>query len=257
MQSRPAAIVPDKPVAGLVASLPAAIPATPLVTPQAEAPAVIVADAGVSAMPVKTADAQPSDAAPVQAQSQVAHEQSLGPKEELLPPVATAVQAPPVLNAPAPAAISPTIPTIAAPGRPASKPALAEKAPAIAAAKPAANGATTAKTIQKDGDVELIAALLNRVATRPDAPASDTVRKARPDEMQKSAAAGTPKKNRKTAGYRELASPKAVDATMAQLERCNTLGFFEAEMCRLRACTGRWGSDPGCPEYAQISSVAP
>lgn len=200
MLVRPAAIVPDKPVAGLVTSL----PATPSVTSQA-AHAVIVANADVSATPVKTTEAQSSEVAP---------EQSLGSKEELVPPVATAVQ---VLNTATPATISPTI---AAPGRPASKTVVPKKAPAIASA-------------------------------------SDAVSKAKPEETWKSVAPGTLKKNRKNAGNQESASQKASDSIMAQLERCSALGFFEAEMCRLRVCTGRWGSDPGCPEHAQISSAAP
>lgn len=209
IQGLSAAIVPAKP-ADLVASLPAATAATLPVTSQAKGPAVIVADAGVSVIPVKIAEAQLSDAAPIQAQSQVAHEQSLGPKEQLLPLVATAVQAPPVINAAQPAA---KYPVTAAPGRPSSKAAVPEKTLAIAAA--------------------------------------------RPDEMRKSAAAGTSKNSRKTAGIRESVSPRPADTAQAQLQRCNTLGFFEAEMCRLRTCTGRWGSAPGCPEYAQNSSVAP
>lgn len=274
IQSGPSAAMPENqaPAAGPVTIPPAAnmaIAAAPL---QANASAPMMADAGATAL-------QPAPAMPavvvaqeepiVQAESQVAHEQSLSAKEELVPSGVAAVQAQLPVAVPAVARNSagtePARPASAAPSpaeksplavatRPVAKAAVPDKPVATAAARPA-SGATAAKTGEKDGDVELIAALLNRVSNKTDAASGHAVSKPRPDAVRKSAASATQKKSRKNAGSRESAGPKPVDTAQAQLERCNALGFFEAEMCRLRTCTGRWGSDPGCPEYAEISSV--
>lgn len=240
------------PVASPVTTPPAANVAIAAAPSQATASALIIADAGATAQ-------QPAPAMPavlpreepiVQAESRIAHEQSLSAKEELVPTGATVSQ--PQLPVAAPA----EKPALAAATRPATKAAVPERPVATAAAKPARGGAGK-KTGEKDGDVELIAALLNRVSSQADPADGQGVRKTRPDAVRKSTASATQKKNRKNAGVRETVVPKPVDTAQAQLERCKTLGFFEAEMCRLRTCTGRWGSDPGCPEYAQNSSVAP
>lgn len=35
--------------------------------------------------------------------------------------------------------------------------------------------------------------------------------------------------------------------TRELVERCRSLGFLEGQLCRLRICAERWGSDPACP----------
>lgn len=252
-QSGPSAAMPENPapVAGPVTTQPAASMAVAVAPSQANASAPIIADTGATALqpaPAMPAVVVAQDEPIVQAESQVAHEQSLSAKEELVPSGSAAVQA--QLPVAAPGEKSP----LPATTRPVAKAAVPDRPVATAAARPAHAG-TTPKTGEKDGDVELIAALLNRVSSKTDAAPGHAVSKPRPDAVRKSTASATQKKSRKNAGNRESAIPKPVDTAQAQLERCNTLGFFEAEMCRLRTCTGRWGSDPGCPEYAEISSV--
>ncbi|QAU34564.1 hypothetical protein [Janthinobacterium sp. 17J80-10] len=264
------------PLGVAAANAPAAIAVAPVVVSGGKAPAPIIADAGAPAMPSppEMAFAAPTQAEPLAAPaSRVAHEQSLSAREELVPAAATSapVQPPPVAPAVsvaggpaiadqpqrAPAAASPSEKSqLAVTARPATKVAATESAQSSVATRPAAMVATV-KSGEKDGDVELIAALLNRVSGKPDALAGEVPRKSRPDEVRKSTPSTTQKNPRKGAGRRESIGARPVDTAQAQLERCNTLGFFEAEMCRLRACTGRWGSDPGCPEYAQNSTVAP
>ncbi len=136
--------------------------------------------------------------------------------------------------------------------------------PAASAAKAGGTAANTVKTVrqggarqpQKDGDVELIAALLNRVSAQPEGPAEGAARKSAAGKTPQKAAAGAQKKNRKTTAPAAAAKPVA-DGAEAELKRCGSLGFLESELCRLRACSGRWGSDPACPEYAQASAYSP
>lgn len=274
-QGGPSAAMPENPapVAGPVTTPPAANMAVAAAPSQANTSASIIADAGATALqPAPTMPAVVAQEEPiVQAESQIAHEQSLSAKEELVPSGVTAAQAQLPVVAPAvartsgateparqtSAASSPAEKSaLAATTRPVAKAAVSDRPVATAAARQAPGGAAK-KTGEKDGDVELIAALLNRVSSKTDAAVGHAVRKPRPDEVRNSTVSATQKKSRKNGGSRESASPRLVDTAQAQLERCNTLGFFEAEMCRLRMCTGRWGNDPGCPEYAQNSNVAP
>jgi hypothetical protein len=113
------------------------------------------------------------------------------------------------------------------------------------------------KPAEKDGDVELIAALLNRVSAKAEPAGEEALRRAGAGGTQQRATAAEQKKNRKTAGMRESAASRPVDSTELQLKRCASLGFFESEMCRFRVCSGRWGSDPACPDSAQVSAVVP
>lgn len=249
---------------------------SPLVeAPEAMSPAPIIADPVAETTPVPL---QRQENPPAEGQSLVAHEQSLSPREELVAATSAAMQTPPALPATAsasagnPATGDKALQMSALESQAAKKsptPGTTRPTPVVAAAqKPqatatprAVSSAASVKTTEKDGDVELIAALLNRVSSKTDKndlTAVDALRKSTPETGRKVAAsAAAPKKARKATGIRETVITKPADTAQAQLERCNTLGFFEAEMCRLRACTGRWGSDPACPEYAQNSNVAP
>lgn len=108
----------------------------------------------------------------------------------------------------------------------------------------------------KDGDVELIAALLKRVSDKPQSTVGEAGPKPLSGEGQKRTAPVSQKTGKKTGASRASVAHKPADAIEMELKRCNSLGFIESEMCRLRACTGRWGNHPGCPEFAPVSTDA-
>ncbi len=116
--------------------------------------------------------------------------------------------------------------------------------PVAAAGKPA-----------EDGDVELIAALLNRVAPRAEQPERDSVRKPGARETRvRNAATPAGKKSESKRGNTLLA---ASESTETLLKRCQTKSFFEAELCRFRTCSGRWESEPACSDTPQAAPVIP
>jgi hypothetical protein len=117
--------------------------------------------------------------------------------------------------------------------------------------------AVKAKHNEKDGDVELIAALLNRVTSKADPVPEESARKAVTAAPPQRATAGEQKKNRKSANPRDGNVAKLPESFEAQLKRCSSLGFFDSELCRLRLCEGRWGRESACPEYSQVSAASP
>ena len=46
---------------------------------------------------------------------------------------------------------------------------------------------------------------------------------------------------------RDIVVRNAGQSTEALVKRCRALGFLEGELCRIRICSGLWGSDPACP----------
>lgn len=268
-----AAVAPVAAVVAATTTPPTASPDGAGTASPATAPAAIPGEAAVPA--VAQLETAPFVLGPVS----VPLEQSLAPEEELLPEKAQAVPAPLPTQAPAVApviaAVPPVpekraVPAVAAvsaidkvPPRQASqlatRPAVPGNAPGVHAQSPtpARDAAAVGKADRKDGDVELIAALLNRVSAKLEPSAGESVRKPGPGEVQKRPMAGPQKKNKKSGNIRETIALPSVDSAELQLKRCGSLGFFEAEMCRLRICAGRWGSAPGCPEHAQASAYAP
>lgn len=114
------------------------------------------------------------------------------------------------------------------------------------------------KRAEKDGDVELIAALLNRVSTNAEpAGAVKSPKTGSAGAQQRIAAIEQKKKTRKSPAIRENVALNPVSSTESELKRCISLGFLESELCRFRACSGRWGRDPACPESDQVSSAMP
>ncbi len=103
-----------------------------------------------------------------------------------------------------------------------------------------------------DRDVELIAALLSRIAP---APAGSKVQA---DATPSAAGLSTPaRKSRHASTQKPDGKPAFSEALAAQAAQCRALGLFEAELCRLRVCSGKWGTAPGCPHYAQASQETP
>ncbi|WP_132256798.1 hypothetical protein [Paucimonas lemoignei] len=112
------------------------------------------------------------------------------------------------------------------------------------------------KSAEKDGDVELIAALLNRVSAKSDPVAEDAARKQASAKSASRSGAADQKKAKKNGLVRESATPSQASVE-AQLKRCGTMGFLDSELCRIRVCDGRWGREPGCPENSQASAALP
>lgn len=104
----------------------------------------------------------------------------------------------------------------------------------------AANSTVLTSKGSKDGDVDLIAALLNRVASRSPPAARDSGRK-----------------ERKADSGHDIVVRNSADTTENLLNRCKSLGLLEGELCKLRICSGRWGVDPFCGESAQVSAINP
>ncbi|RJG06127.1 hypothetical protein D3870_09025 [Noviherbaspirillum cavernae] len=130
-----------------------------------------------------------------------------------------------------------------------------ENKPAEKSAQRAAAASAAKVPTSKDRDVELIAALL---AYSP-----------RPGEVgktanQKSAAAqpgahadvdpATVKREKRGEPNSDVMVRASGESVEAQVKRCRAMGFFEGELCRMRVCSGIWGTDPACPSSSQTSS---
>jgi len=127
--------------------------------------------------------------------------------------------------------------------RPASSPAIRSSAKA-----------THAPTMQRPGkktdrDVELIAALLSHVGVAGNGmrePASVPARKA--NAMTRESPMAAPGKNGGMLNLRrDVVLQSAGDTTDTLVKRCEALGFFEGQLCRLRICSGLWGKEAACP----------
>lgn len=122
-----------------------------------------------------------------------------------------------------------------------------KKNPEIAEPAPAAKIVKTDTTkSSKDGDVDLIAALLTRVS-RPDPATKEVKPKAvsAPAKVNSNAAQTSGK--RQPEPNRDIVARTAEDSTESLLKRCKALGFIEGELCRIRICSKLWGVDPACP----------
>lgn len=111
---------------------------------------------------------------------------------------------------------------------------------------------TQAARNAKDEDVDLIAALLNRVS-RQDTGAKDAKLKKTGVTTTQTANATSVKRQNKSDPNRDIVTRADGDTTEALLKRCKALGFFEGELCRVRICTSLWGKDPACPAPEQAA----
>lgn len=105
------------------------------------------------------------------------------------------------------------------------------------------SGATNGKQVAKDRDVDLIAALLLH-APRPTDGKSPVERKS-VSPTKNFGPAQSPKYGKEPA--RDIVLNSTGESTEALVQRCQRLGFLEGQLCRLRICSGLWGSDPACP----------
>lgn len=105
-----------------------------------------------------------------------------------------------------------------------------------------------------DRDVDLIAALLSRISPESADAKMNVVSTAPAAALARPA--GT-RKTRPSLAQKSSGKQAFSEALVAQAARCNALSLFEAELCRLRICSGEWGKVPGCPEYAQARQEFP
>ncbi|MEN3362913.1 MAG: hypothetical protein V7606_187 [Burkholderiales bacterium] len=98
---------------------------------------------------------------------------------------------------------------------------------------------------KNDKDVDLIAALLTHLS-RPGAQNKDAI--SRPSGTSSSTAghASFAGKNDKRTPSRDIVEPKGGESKASLISRCRSLGFLEGELCRIRICSGSWGTDAAC-----------
>lgn len=119
----------------------------------------------------------------------------------------------------------------------------------------AAGKAPTKPLPGKDSDVDLIAALVAHVSH-----AESAGREARKNAVRSRAAdvrvSAATRKGRSVDASRDVVVRKDEDSTTELVARCRALGLIEGELCRLRICSGLWGSDPACPGAAPSDSAS-
>ena len=115
---------------------------------------------------------------------------------------------------------------------------------AVAANHPSAHAASAArKNVEappvarpRDADVDLLAAMITHLNPPPPDPGAA---RNSPSAAPISPASVARNKANDVA-------PNIVQTTREQIAQCNSLGFFEAQLCRLRVCFGRIGKDSAC-----------
>lgn len=117
--------------------------------------------------------------------------------------------------------------------------------------KPIAKAQTkpTPRKVAKDKDVELIGALLAHVSEPSTAPAKMPSRNPAAGAATTRIVPGSAatRRARNVAPARDSVRQAADDSIETQVKRCGELGFFEGEVCRLRACSDLWGKTSACP----------
>jgi hypothetical protein len=123
------------------------------------------------------------------------------------------------------------------------------------AARSLASAGTNNESRSKDKDVDLIAALL-AYTPRPSGSGKSTSQKSPIMQNERLADADTVvmKRVKRDDPKRDIVTRTASESTESLVKRCQALGFFEGELCRLRICSGHWGSDPACPSSNQASN---
>ena len=121
-----------------------------------------------------------------------------------------------------------------------------------------ANGkALTTAARPDDRDVDLLEAMVARVAGKPVAPANSRSAGAPPDASLKTAAADKKNADKKASKSGDKSNDKPTDkaagatsrkaALADQVQHCREVGGLEGWLCRNRVCDGHWGTDAACP----------
>jgi outer membrane biosynthesis protein TonB len=135
----------------------------------------------------------------------------------------------------------------ARPKRPESRhAAVAQARPPVIAAKDSKNKESKSKD-GKDKDVDLIAALLTHISPRPGSANKEGSQKASgtsASSLSPAQALARQEKNRPTS--RDIVVQTAGETKESLISRCRSFGFLEGELCRIRICSGSWGTDPAC-----------
>lgn len=98
------------------------------------------------------------------------------------------------------------------------------------------------KGVNKDGDVDLISALVAHTADPAQKPNSNSKPKSpKLAQADKDASKSGPHQRNE-----DIVERRGGESTESLLQRCRTLGFIEGELCRWRICSGRWDSDASC-----------
>jgi hypothetical protein len=224
--------------------------ATPLVTTKTDTP-----------QSMQTAVVFPSPLTPSEREPQaaIAHEASVTP----IAPIAPAAQA---VTKIAGTSIAVSVPIAEAVVPPPAKRAQQEshKKAKPAASKPARQKSTSTDRVsakpsraptshvqgkKDDRDVDLIAALLSHVGVAgSDRRDPNSVPARKTNTLKREGLSGsTLKKNGAPDAGRDVVLQSAGDTTDTLIKRCQALGFFEGQLCRLRICSGHWGKDAACP----------
>lgn len=116
-------------------------------------------------------------------------------------------------------------------------------------AKPSRTPTSHVHGTRNDRDVDLIAALLSHVSVAGSdrrEPSSVSVRKT--NTLSGERLSGSLSKTGSTPdSSRDVVLQSEGDTTDTLVKRCQALGFFEGQLCRLRICSGHWGKDAACP----------
>jgi hypothetical protein len=51
---------------------------------------------------------------------------------------------------------------------------------------------------------------------------------------------------------RDIVLRTSGESTNSLLKKCDALGFFEGQLCRLRICSGLWGKEDACPAGVMV-----
>jgi hypothetical protein len=96
------------------------------------------------------------------------------------------------------------------------------------------------KGVNKDGDVDLISALVAHTAD-PAQKSNAKPKSPKLEQADKDASKSGPHQRNE-----DIVERRGGESTESLLQRCRTLGFIEGELCRWRICSGRWDSDASC-----------
>jgi hypothetical protein len=107
------------------------------------------------------------------------------------------------------------------------------------------------KDKSKDKDVDLIAALLTHIS-RPGAANKDATSKQSGTSSPSLTLAGSASKREDRAHNRDVVVQTAGESRESLISRCRSLGLVEGELCRIRICSGSWGTDPACSMDAAV-----
>jgi hypothetical protein len=116
-------------------------------------------------------------------------------------------------------------------------------------AKPSRTPKSHVHGTRNDRDVDLIAALLSHVSVAgSDRRELSSVSARKTNSLSGERLSGPLSKKGSTPdSSRDVVLQSAVDTTDTLVKRCQALGFFEGQLCRLRICSGHWGKDAACP----------